>query len=66
MGDTERMKIILRYFYLIHRDERGTSAIEYAFIAALIAVVIIVAVTEIGQTVSGTFGDVDQAFKEAN
>lgn len=37
------------------RDEEGVTAIEYALIAALIAVVIIVAVTTVGQDVNNTF-----------
>jgi pilus assembly protein Flp/PilA len=37
------------------RDEEGVTAIEYALIAALIAVVIIVAVRTVGQDVNNTF-----------
>lgn len=37
------------------RDEKGVSAIEYGLIAALIAVVIIGAVTAIGSTLSSRF-----------
>ena len=37
------------------KDEDGVTAIEYGLIAALIAVVIIVAVTMVGEKVSGTF-----------
>ena len=36
-------------------DERGATAIEYGLIAALIAVVIITAVTRLGANVSSTF-----------
>jgi pilus assembly protein Flp/PilA len=36
-------------------DERGASAIEYGLIAALIAAVIIGAVTGIGEQVESTF-----------
>ena len=36
-------------------DERAVTAIEYALIAALIAVVIIGAVTSLGKGVSNTF-----------
>jgi pilus assembly protein Flp/PilA len=38
--------------------DRGVTAIEYALIAALIAVVIIGAVTAMGTGVSGTFNSV--------
>lgn len=37
------------------RDEEGVTAIEYALIAALIAVVIIAAVKLVGQDVNNTF-----------
>ncbi|HUW80713.1 MAG TPA: Flp family type IVb pilin [Acidocella sp.] len=39
-------------------DKRAVTAIEYALIAALIAVVIIAAVTSLGKGVSNTFSDV--------
>ena len=37
------------------KDESGATAIEYGLIAALIAVVIITAVTNVGTNLSGTF-----------
>lgn len=37
------------------RDESGATAIEYGLIAALIAVVIITALTSIGTKLSATF-----------
>jgi pilus assembly protein Flp/PilA len=37
------------------RDECGATAIEYGLIAALIAVVIITAVTTVGTNLSATF-----------
>lgn len=43
------------------RDEEGVTAIEYGLIAALIAVVIITAVTNVGEAVKGTFEDVAEA-----
>jgi pilus assembly protein Flp/PilA len=43
------------------RDEEGVTAIEYGLIAALIAVVIITAVTNVGEAVKGTFEDVAAA-----
>jgi pilus assembly protein Flp/PilA len=39
-------------------DKRAVTAIEYALIAALIAVVIIGAVTTLGKNVSNTFNTV--------
>jgi pilus assembly protein Flp/PilA len=49
---------------LFHRfiiDQSGVTAIEYGLIAALIAVVIIVAVTSVGTSLSGTFTAVSSA-----
>ena len=40
------------------KDESGATAIEYGLIAALIAVVIISAVTALGTTLKGKFNDV--------
>lgn len=45
------MKSFIRFI----REEDGVSAIEYGLIAALIAVVIIGAVTTIGTNLSATF-----------
>lgn len=39
-------------------DKRAVTAIEYALIAALIAVVIVGAATQLGQKVSTTFNNV--------
>jgi len=39
-------------------DDRGTTAIEYALIASLIAVVILGAASSIGNTLLGTFNTV--------
>ncbi len=39
-------------------DQKGATAIEYGLIAALIAVVIITAVTGVGTGLSTTFGKV--------
>lgn len=38
-----------------HRDQRGASAVEYALIAVLVAVVIIASVTLFGTRTSGLF-----------
>ena len=40
------------------KDESGATAIEYGLIVALIAVVIITAVTTLGTKLSGTFTNV--------
>jgi len=48
------MNLISRFV----RDESGATAIEYGLIAALIAVVIITAVTAVGTKLSGTFNTI--------
>jgi pilus assembly protein Flp/PilA len=40
------------------KDENGATAIEYGLIAALIAVVIVTAITTIGTNLSGLFNKV--------
>ncbi|MCR4376767.1 MAG: Flp family type IVb pilin [Rhodospirillales bacterium] len=45
------------------RDKQGATAIEYALIASLIAVVIIGAVTGLGGTVSDMFNDTSTALQ---
>ena len=42
-------------------DQAGVTAIEYGLIAALVAVIIITAVTKVGTSLSGTFQSVATA-----
>jgi pilus assembly protein Flp/PilA len=53
------MNLISRFV----RDESGATAIEYGLIAALIAVVIITAVSTIGTNLSGVFKKVSDNLK---
>ena len=48
------MNLISRFV----RDESGATAIEYGLIAALIAVVVITAVTAVGTKLSATFNSI--------
>jgi pilus assembly protein Flp/PilA len=48
------------------RDDRGVTAIEYGLIAALIAVVIIGAVTLVGTELETTFTTISTKLKAAN
>jgi pilus assembly protein Flp/PilA len=48
------------------QDESGATAIEYGLIAALIAVVIIAALTVLGQQVSGGFSRIASAVESAS
>lgn len=47
-------------------DEEGVTAIEYGLIAALIAVVIITAVTLVGENLSNTFQLIADTLANAN
>jgi pilus assembly protein Flp/PilA len=49
------MKAVVSHFL---KDEAGATAIEYGLIAALIAVVIIGALTIVGSKLGGTFNNV--------
>jgi pilus assembly protein Flp/PilA len=48
------------------KNEDGATAIEYGLIAALIAVVIIAAVSALGTEISTTFTNIDTAMSKAN
>ncbi len=48
-----------------HQDEEGVTAIEYGLIAALIAVVIIVAVTSVGANLNVIFTRIAGALQNA-
>jgi pilus assembly protein Flp/PilA len=54
-----QMTMIKNFF----RNESGATAIEYGLIAALIAVVIIGAVTSVGTSLNSTFSRVSTAVK---
>lgn len=43
----------------LHRDEKGATAVEYGIMVALIAVVIIVAVSLLGETLTDMFQGVN-------
>ncbi len=46
----------------LKRDEEGVTALEYGLIAALIAVVIITAVSTLGTNLSSTFNGISGHF----
>ena len=54
---------MLKFIDRFARDEAGATAIEYGLIAALIAVVVITAVTAIGDNLKGTFNNVANSVK---
>jgi pilus assembly protein Flp/PilA len=49
----------MTFFKNLVRDEQGATAIEYGLIAALIAVAAITAMSNLGETLSATFSNVD-------
>jgi pilus assembly protein Flp/PilA len=51
-------KTITRFIKRLSSDEKGATAIEYGLIAALIAVVIIGAVSLVGSDLGNTFNNV--------
>jgi pilus assembly protein Flp/PilA len=59
LGDFYMTKFATRFL----KDESGATAIEYGLIAALIAVVVITAVTTIGTNLKGTFNNVANSVK---
>lgn len=58
MGAWNNMVKFLNTLMTLKRDEKGVTALEYGLIAALIAVVIIGAVTTLGGNLSRTFTNV--------
>lgn len=56
------MKMLTKLF----KDESGATALEYGLIAALIAVVIIVAVTNLGTAINTSFTKSGSAINAAN
>ncbi|MFP3984289.1 MAG: Flp family type IVb pilin [Desulfurivibrionaceae bacterium] len=59
----EKMKKMVTGFL---KEEEGVTALEYGLIAALIAVVIIGAVTLLGENVETTFNDASNAMPGGN
>ncbi len=47
------------------RGDRGTTAVEYALLASLIAVVIIVAVFALGANLVGLFDETSSSYADA-
>ena len=50
----------------LKRDEKGVTALEYGLIAALIAVVVITAVSNLGTGINTAFTSVGTAVNKAN
>jgi len=50
------MNKLMSYAVIFFREEEGVTAIEYALIAALIAVVIVATVKTVGDDLNSAFG----------
>ena len=57
------INMLCTYLRALLESKRGATAVEYGIMVALIAVVIIGAVTAIGLALNGTFGEVGAAIK---
>ena len=58
-----RLRRLNLFIQAFARDSHAATAIEYALIATLIAVVIIGAVTGLGSAVAGLFGQAADGFE---
>ena len=56
---------VIKFIRKIRKDEKGATAIEYGLIAALIAVAAITAMSQLGDSLSGTFGSVSTCLTKA-
>ena len=52
------MSRIIKFRTMLQNQDRGATAVEYGLMVALIAIVIIVAVTLLGTNLSSLFNDV--------
>ena len=60
------MTNLMKNFINFLKDEEGATAVEYALMVALIAIVIILAVTFLGESVSNVFSEVGAAIDQAS
>ncbi len=60
------MYAFLKMWLALKTDRRAVTALEYGLIAALIAGVIITAVTLLGTNISATFTSIGKAVSTAN
>jgi len=55
------MRAFLNNLGALPKDQRGVTALEYGLIAGLVAVVIVVSVTALGQQLAATFAAITAA-----
>jgi pilus assembly protein Flp/PilA len=56
---------MMKFFSRFRKDESGATAIEYGLIAALIAVVVVAAMTALGGQIQTTFGEIGGTVRNA-
>jgi pilus assembly protein Flp/PilA len=59
-------KLMVPLYLLAAKRQKGVTLIEYALIAALIAVVSILILTAVGEDIAALFGGVSTSLQEAN
>lgn len=59
------MNALIQHFKNLWNEEEGVTAIEYGLLAALIAVVIILSVTEVGEELVNVFEAISLALQNA-
>lgn len=52
------MDNVIKSFYRFLNDEEGASGIEYALVAAMVAVALVTFVTPVREAVTGIFGNI--------
>ena len=57
---------MMKFLKKLRRDEQGATAIEYGLIAALIAIAAIIAMTAVGDALSGIFNLVANTLNNAS
>lgn len=55
------MQMLQALWLKLQNEERGATAVEYGLMVALIAIVIILAVTAVGTNLAGVFNDIADA-----
>jgi pilus assembly protein Flp/PilA len=60
------MQAVLRVLRKLRRCDAGATAIEYAVLAALIAVVLVATITGLGGEIRETYAGVESQYDQAN
>jgi pilus assembly protein Flp/PilA len=63
VGENEMTSLFKKEWARFLQDEEGASAIEYALIAAMVAIALVAFVTPINQAVTGIFTSIQAALQ---